>query len=225
MTVEELLGFVKDPDFIKKVGVAPLPIRIGLIVIIVVVILAGGFYYAIQPVRERITKLEKQETELKQSFDQQQRKASNLEAYQEQLEEMKRSFGAMLRQLPNKTEVESLLVDLSQASAANNLKVDYFKPTGEVAREFYAEYPITLRVFGRYHELAKFVSDVAALPRIVTLHDIIIKPTSKDANTGDLTMEMTAKTYHYLEDTPTESPAAAPTPTPNKAKGKGAKKS
>ena len=202
MTVEELLGFVKDPDFIKKVGVAPLPIRIGMIVIIVAVILAGGYFQAIKPVRVRIAQLEKKEVELKQSFDQQQRKASNLEAYQEQLEEMKRSFGAMLRQLPNKTEVESLLVDLSQASAANNLKVDYFKPTGEVAREFYAEYPITLRVFGRYTELAKFVSDVAALPRIVTLHDIVIKPVKKDENTGDLTMEMTAKTYHYLEDTP-----------------------
>jgi type IV pilus assembly protein PilO len=207
MTVEELLGVVKDPDFIKKIGVAPLPIRIGAVVIIVVVILAGGFYYAIQPVREKIAKLEKEEMELKQSFDQQQRKASNLEAYQEQLEEMKRSFGAMLRQLPNKTEVESLLVDLSQASAANNLKVDYFKPTGEIAREFYAEYPITLRVFGRYQELAKFVSDVAALPRIVTLHDIVIKPVKKEENTGDLIMEMTAKTYHYLEDTPQDKPS------------------
>jgi type IV pilus assembly protein PilO len=100
--------------------------------------------------------------------------------------------------------VESLLVDLSQASAANNLKVDFFKPTGQVAKEFYAEYPITLRVFGRYHELAKFVSDVAALPRIVTLHNISIKPTKadpkSDSGTGELTMEMTAKTYHYLED-------------------------
>jgi type IV pilus assembly protein PilO len=225
MTLDELQSIVKDPDFIKKIGVAPLPIRIGAIAIIVTVILVGGYFYAIKPVREEIAKLEKKEAELKQSFDQQQRKASNLEAYQEQLEEMKRSFGAMLRQLPNKTEVESLLVDLSQASAANNLKVDYFKPTGEVAKEFYAEYPITLRVFGRYHELAKFVSDVAALPRIVTLHDIVIKPTTKDSNSGDLTMEMTAKTYHYLEDTPTESPAPAPeSKSKTKGKGKGAKK-
>lgn len=206
MTLDELQGFIKDPDFLKKIGVAPLPIRIGAVVLIVVVILTGGYFQAIKPVRERIAALEKEEATLKDSFDQQQRKASNLEAYQEQLEEMKRSFGAMLRQLPNKTEVESLLVDLSQASAANNLKVDYFKPTGEVAREFYAEYPITLRVFGRYHELAKFVSDVAALPRIVTLHDIVIKPVGQE-NSGDLTMEMTAKTYHYLEDTPQDNPS------------------
>jgi type IV pilus assembly protein PilO len=204
MTLDEIQGFLKDPDSIKKIGVAPLPIRIGAVVIVVAAILAGGYFQVIKPVRENIAKLQKQELELKQTFDQQQRKASNLEAYQEQLEEMKRSFGAMLRQLPNKTEVESLLVDLSQASAANNLKVDFFKPTGQVAKEFYAEYPITLRVFGRYHELAKFVSDVAALPRIVTLHNISIKPTKadpkSDSGTGELTMEMTAKTYHYLED-------------------------
>ncbi|HEX5055383.1 MAG TPA: type 4a pilus biogenesis protein PilO [Gammaproteobacteria bacterium] len=202
MTLDELQSFLKDPDSIKKIGVAPLPIRIGAVVIIVALILVGGYFKIIKPVRENIAKLQQKEEELKKDFDQQQRKASNLEAYQEQLEEMKRSFGAMLRQLPNKTEVESLLVDLSQASAANNLKVDYFKPTGEVAKEFYAEYPITLRVFGHYHELAKFVSDVAALPRIVTLHDIEIKPVKADSNTGDLTMEMTAKTYHYLEDNP-----------------------
>lgn len=202
MTLDEVQSFLKDPDSLKKIGVAPLPIRIGAVVIIVALILVGGYFKVIKPVRERIALLQQEEIKLKEDFDKQQRKASNLEAYQEQLEEMKRSFGAMLRQLPNKTEVESLLVDLSQASAANNLKVDFFKPTGEVAKEFYAEYPITLRVFGRYHELAKFVSDVAALPRIVTLHDISIKPTKADAGTGELTMEMTAKTYHYLEDNP-----------------------
>jgi type IV pilus assembly protein PilO len=206
MTLDELQSFLKDPESYKKIGVAPLPIRIGAIVIIVIATLVGGYFQFVKPVRENIAKLQKTEVELRQDFDIQQRKASNLEAYQEQLEEMKRSFGAMLRQLPNKTEVESLLVDLSQASAANNLKVDFFKPTGEVAKEFYAEYPITLRVFGRYHELAKFVSDVAALPRIVTLHDIIIKPTGKkeDEGSGELTMELTAKTYHYLEDSPAE---------------------
>lgn len=203
MTLDELQGFLKDPDSLKKIGVAPLPIRIGAVVLIVALIIIGGYSKVIKPVRESIATLQLQEVQLKEDFDKQQRKASNLEAYQEQLEEMKRSFGAMLRQLPNKTEVESLLVDLSQASAANNLKVDYFKPTGEVAKEFYAEYPITLRVFGNYHELAKFVSDVAALPRIVTLHDISIKPAKSDSDTGELTMEMTAKTYHYLEDNPT----------------------
>lgn len=203
MTLDELNSFLKDPESFKKIGIAPLPIRVGALVILSVAILALGYWQFITPKLKEIEKLKKTEAELRQTFDTQQRKAANLSAYQEQLEEMKRSFGAMLRQLPNKTEVESLLVDLSQTSAANSLKVDFFKPTGQVTKEFYAEYPIALRVFGAYHELAKFVSDVAALPRIVTLHDISIKPVDPKAP-KDLSMEMTAKTYHYLsdEDTP-----------------------
>jgi type IV pilus assembly protein PilO len=205
MTLTELQNFLKDPESIKRIGIAPLPIRIGAIILLVVIILGGGYWKAVKPVFAEIDQLEKKEIDLQEVFDQKQRKAANLSAYKEQLEEMKRSFGAMLRQLPNKTEVESLLVDISQAAAANSLKVDFFKPSAEIPKEFYAEYPISLRVFGRYHELAKFVSDVAALPRIVTLHDISIKPSkSKDkapaAGSAELIMEMTAKTYRYLED-------------------------
>jgi type IV pilus assembly protein PilO len=197
--LDEVRGFLNDPESIKKIGAAPLPIRIGALIFLAAAILAVGYLRIIKPQLEEIASLEQKEVELKQTFDKQQRKAANLEAYQEQLAEMKRSFGAMLRQLPNKTEVESLLVDLSQTSAANGLKVDFFKPTGAVTKEFYAEYPISLRVVGTYHELGKFVSDVAALPRIVTLHNISIKPAGKDAP-GELVMEMTAKTYHYLSE-------------------------
>ncbi len=199
MTLEELQNFLSDPDSIKKIGIAPLPIRIGAIVLIIVIILAIGWWQIISPQLTEIDRLEGEEKALRDDFDRQQRKAANLEAYQEQLDEMKRSFGAMLRQLPDKTEVESLLVDLSQTSAANSLKVDYFKPGSEIAKEFYAEYPIKLRVFGKYHELAKFVSDVAALPRIVTLHDISMKPVDPDA-TIELIMEMTARTYRYIDE-------------------------
>jgi type IV pilus assembly protein PilO len=200
MDMQELLGTLQDPDLLKKIGIAPLPIRIGALILIVAIILALGWWKVVNPAREEIAALEVQEQELKQTFERQSRKAANLAAYQEQLDEMKRSFGAMLRQLPNKTEVESLLVDLSQTSAANSLKVEFFKPKGEIAKEFYAEYPIDLRVYGKYHELAKFVSDVAALPRIVTLENISIKP--RDEKIGsELVMEMVAKTYRYLDDT------------------------
>ncbi|MBN1378126.1 MAG: type 4a pilus biogenesis protein PilO [Gammaproteobacteria bacterium] len=216
MNAQELLNFIQDPDSIKKIGIAPLPIRAGALVLIIAIILALGWWKVISPAREEITKLETKELELKQTFERQSRKAANLAAYQEQLDEMKRSFGAMLRQLPNKTEVESLLVDLSQTSAANSLKVEFFKPQGEVAKEFYAEYPIDLRVYGKYHELAKFVSDVAALPRIVTLGNISIKPRDKSTE-GDLVMEMVAKTYRYLDDSDevgsTASPAQNTKPT------------
>lgn len=199
MNTEELVKFLQDPDALKKMGIAPLPIRIGALVIIVVAILFIGNWKVISPAQDQIARLELEEQGLKDKFEVQSRKAANLQAYREQLDEMKRSFGAMLRQLPDTTEVESLLVDLSQTSAANSLKVDFFKPTGEIAKEFYSEYPIEMRVFGQYHELAKFVSDVAALPRIVTLHDISIKPSSKE-DSDELTMEMIAKTYRYLDD-------------------------
>ncbi len=193
------LNFLQDPDALKKIGIAPLPVRIAVLVIIVVAILALGYYKVINPARTEIAELEYKERELKQLFNVQSRKAANLPAYREQLDEMKRSFGAMLRQLPDKTEIESLLVDVSQTSTANNLKVELFKPKGVVAKDFYAEYPIDMRVYGKYHELAKFVSDVAALPRIVTLWDISIKPRGDAAN-PDLSMQMVAKTYHYLDD-------------------------
>ena len=199
MDTQVLLNFLQDPEALKKIGVAPLPIRVGALVLIVVIILAIGWYQVVNPARVKIAGLETKELELKQIFDNQSKKAANLAAYQEQLDEMKRSFGAMLRQLPNKTEVESLIVDLSQTSAANSLKVEFFKPKGEIAKEFYAEYPIDLRVYGKYHELGKFISDVAALPRIVTLGNISIKP-RKDEPGSELVMEMIAKTYRYLDD-------------------------
>jgi type IV pilus assembly protein PilO len=105
----------------------------------------------------------------------------------------------MLRQLPGKTEVPSLLVDISQTGLAAGLEEELFRPQGELVREFYAELPITIRLSGTYHELARFVSDVAALPRIVTIHDVSLKK-QKDGAGGDLVMDLTAKTYRYLEE-------------------------
>jgi type IV pilus assembly protein PilO len=200
MDAQEILGYIQDTESIKKIGIAPLPIRIGALVLIITLILALGWWKVVNPAREEIAQLELKEQDLRKTFETQSRKAANLAAYQEQLDEMKRSFGAMLRQLPDKTEVESLLVDLSQTSTANSLKVEFFKPKGEIAKEFYAEYPIDLRVYGKYHELAKFVSDIAALPRIVTLGNISIKPRDSKSGAAELVMEMVAKTYRYLDD-------------------------
>ncbi|MGB5540026.1 MAG: type 4a pilus biogenesis protein PilO, partial [Gammaproteobacteria bacterium] len=120
------------------------------------------------------------------------------EAYEKQLEEMRESFGAMLRQLPNETEVADLLVDVSQTGLASGLEFELFQPGGENPREFYAEMPINIRVIGNYHEFGDFVSGVAALPRIVTLHNIRIGRVSATSTT--LAMDLTAKTYRYLED-------------------------
>lgn len=140
---------------------------------------------------------EKKEQDLKLVFEKKAKQAVNLEAYEKQLEEMRESFGAMLRQLPNETEVADLLVDVSQTGLASGLEFELFQPQAENPREFYAELPINIRVVGDYHEFGEFVSGVAALPRIVTLHNIRI--TRADLTSSTLAMDLTAKTYRYLE--------------------------
>ena len=149
---------------------------------------------------------EAEQQSLWSTFDQKQRKAANLEAYRQQLAEIERTFGAMLRQLPGKTEVPSLLVDISQTGLAAGLQEKLFQPGQESRQDFYAELPIKIRLTGSYHEFGEFVSGVAALPRIVTLHDIQISQNKGRggrgtvAPTDDLVLDLTAKTYRYLEE-------------------------
>ncbi len=199
--IGELIGKINDLDIndIKKIGIAPMPIKITAIVLVCILVLGLGLWFDTKPQLETLENAERKEAELKSAFDKKQSKAANLEAYKQQLDEMKRSFGALLRQLPNKTEIETLLTDVSQTGIASGLEIDYFKPEGLSPKEFYAEYPIKLKVSGRYHEFAKFVSGVAALPRIVTLQDISIKH-EKDKGVR-LEMELTAVTYQYLDET------------------------
>jgi len=175
----------------------PLPARIAVIAMVFVGVLGLGYWLDIKDQRISLEKAESKETELRQTFETKAKKATNLAAYEQQLDEMKASFGAMLRQLPNKTEVAELLVDISQTGLASGLEFELFKPQGEVPREFYAELPISIRVKGDYHEFGSFISGVAALPRIVTVHDIQMAPS---ADGGRLTMEMLAKTYRYIDE-------------------------
>jgi type IV pilus assembly protein PilO len=186
----------------RDVGRWPMPFRLGLIAIIFVVVALGVSYQFVwQSKRPELLRVQEEEQQLRTTFEQKQKKAANLEAYKEQLREMERSFGAMLRQLPGKTEVPSLLVDISQTGLAAGLEEKLFQPAAEVRREFYAELPIKIRLTGSYHELGAFVSGIAALPRIVTLHNIEIKPIGKEnAGLDDLQLDVTAKTYRYLED-------------------------
>jgi len=175
----------------------PLPARIAVIAMVFAGVLGLGYWLDIKDQRISLEKAENKESELRQTFETKAKKAANLAAYEQQLEEMKASFGAMLRQLPNKTEVAELLVDISQTGLASGLEFELFKPQGEIPKEFYAELPISIRVKGDYHEFGNFVSGVAALPRIVTVHDIEMAP-GKDS--GELTMEMLAKTYRYIDE-------------------------
>lgn len=185
----------------------PWPVK-GVLVLILCIGLGVGWYYMdAEELLLQLERVEKKELELKQTFETKQGKAVNLEKYKQQLAEMRESFGSMLRQLPNKTEVADLLVDVSQTGLAAGLEFELFKPTGEVPREFYAELPIQLRVYGGYHEFGEFISGLAALPRIVTIHDVLITPLNKgkgkkgkDEGAGDLLMQATAKTYRYLDE-------------------------
>ncbi|MGW8310271.1 MAG: type 4a pilus biogenesis protein PilO [Thiogranum sp.] len=174
----------------------PQPARVFIVALVFVAVLGLGYWLDIKDQRATLQKAEAQEMELRQTFEVKVRKAANLTAYEQQLVEMKESFGAMLRQLPNKTEVAELLVDISQTGLAAGLEFELFKPQSEVPKEFYAELPISIRVKGSYHEFGNFISGVAALPRIVTVHDINIAP-QKD---GELSMDILAKTYRYLDE-------------------------
>lgn len=150
-------------------------------------------------VRPELLQKESQEQSLRTEFQQKHARAVNLAAYKQQLKDLQRSFGALLRQLPGKTEVPNLLVDISQTALAAGLQQKLFQPQSEQAKDFYAELPIKMVLTGSYHQFGEFVSGIAALPRIVTLHDIQIASDSKAGGYDDLTLTLTAKTYRYLD--------------------------
>jgi type IV pilus assembly protein PilO len=187
----------------RDVGRWPLAVR-AFFVMLTFVVCAGFCWYMFVWDNDRpiLQKAEADELDLRNQFANKQQRAANLDAYKAQLGEMERSFGAMLRQLPGKTEVPNLLVDISQTGLAAGLQEKLFQPATEQSKGFYAELPIKIRLVGSYHEFGTFVSGIAALPRIVTLHDIVITPAG-DAKSGgydNLTMDVTAKTYRYIED-------------------------
>ena len=196
--IEELRSLdTNDP------GRWPFLIRaISVVLVFVAVSALGVYYFVVQAEMPILERAELEEQELRATFEERQTKAANFDAYRAQLAEIERSFGAMLRQLPGRTEVPNLLVDISQTGLGAGLEEQLFQPMGEVRREFYAELPIRIRLSGSYHELGNFVSGIAALPRIVTLHDIGIRPVGPDTF-DELVLDVTAKTYRYLDEEPT----------------------
>ena len=158
-----------------------------------------GYVWVWQTKSPELQAAQNQEQSLRTEFHNKHAKAVNLDVYKQQLKDIERSFGALLRQLPGKTEVPNLLVDISQTGLAAGLQEQLFQPAPEVKKDFYAELPIKIRLSGGYHQLAQFVSGIAALPRIVTLGNIEIKPVSKDSY-EQLVLDLTAKTYRYLDE-------------------------
>jgi type IV pilus assembly protein PilO len=204
MTLDDL----KNID-LNNIAGWPMPVKIGGIALICVALLFLGYWFLIA---DEITQYEQEqakEATLKDQYLNKKSMAINLPAYKQQMDEMHQAFGTLLRQLPNKTEVPNLLVDITQAGVGRGLSFVLFKPEKEKPQEFYAELPINIKVTGGFHEMGQFVSDLAALPRIVTVGGIDI---SADAKTGTLTMAAIARTFRYLE--PEEIEALKPKPQP-----------
>ncbi|GAB0147838.1 MULTISPECIES: type 4a pilus biogenesis protein PilO [Marichromatium] len=190
---------------LSTIGDWPLPAKAAVIAVGCLLLGVAAYHFDIKNQLMLLETAERQEQQLRADFEKKQRKAANLAGYRQQLAEMEESFGAMLRQLPNKTEVASLLIDVSQTGLANGLEFERFEPEGENQRDFYAELPIRIRVNGSYHEFGRFISGLAALPRIVTIHDIEIEqPGGRDRDVAEagrkLSLDATVKTYRYLDE-------------------------
>lgn len=186
---------------LSNVGDWPLAIKLIIVLLLCGLVAAGGYFGLITDQEDQLARVQREEQDLRQEFENKQDRAANLENYKKQLALMEESFGAMRRQLPDSTEVPDLLVDVSQTGLAAGLEFELFQPQAEVPKEFYAELPIKLRVKGDYHEFGEFVSGLAALPRIVTIHNVAIKPVGRTADgDAELVMEATAKTYRYLDE-------------------------
>jgi len=185
---------------INDVGRWPLGFRAALIVLVFSVVTGLGIYWTIvKDKAPQLSRAQEDEQTLRVTFENKQRKAANYDAYKRQLSQIEQSFGTMLRQLPGKTEIPSLIVDISQTGLAAGLQEKLFVPQAEIPRDFYAEKPIKIRLTGGYHEIGYFVSGIAALPRIVTLHNITITPETA-GEFDNLSMEVTAQTYRYLDE-------------------------
>jgi len=196
MNLSDLNDLNLDPN---NIGSWPLAARGGVILLLSIALLFAGYYLDTSDQILELDTARAKEKSLKQEFEKKQAKAASLDAYRAQMIEMQRSFGALLQQLPGKTEVADLLVDISRVGIVSGLEFELFKPEAEIPKEFYAELPIRIRVKGNYHQFGNFASGTAALPRIVTLHDLSISSKGKKNGDGRMIMEATAKTYRYLE--------------------------
>jgi len=196
-TMRSLREFdINDLDF-DNVGAWPAAIKWFIYLAVVVGVLVGGYYYHIEELQQNLAKVQAEEVALKKDFEKKAFQAANLDAYRRQMVEMEESFGALVSQLPSDTEVPGLLEDITNKGLLNGLEIATIDLQPEQAKEFYVELPIAIQASGSYHDLGAFISGMAGLPRIVTLHDFNISAPSGNANR--LSMSITAKTYRYKD--------------------------
>lgn len=205
-------------DF-NNTGSLPLPVKSVLLAVAFILIVAAGYWFLWKPAFEELDQAKAKETELRQVFLDKKRQAVNLDAYKQQMVEIEKTFGALLRQLPDKSQMDGLLTDINQAGLERGLEFELFKPGQESQADFYAEMPISIKVIGSYHNLGLFASDVSRLSRIVTLNNLNITSGGKDVKDNLLAMEAVAKTYRYLDSNEVASKQAA-----EKAKNRGRKR-
>jgi type IV pilus assembly protein PilO len=202
MAFEDTLRSLREFDIgeldFDNVGSWPLAIKIFIWVALIIAVLVGGYYYHIEDLQKKLADAEAKEVTLKKDFEKKAFQAANLEAYRQQMAEMEESFGALVSQLPSDTEVPGLLEDITNKGLLNGLAIDAIVLQKEKAQEFYVELPISISAKGSYHDLGAFISGMAGLPRIVTLHDFQIKA-EKD-NPNSLDMKIIAKTYRYKDE-------------------------
>ena len=201
-----MINQLRDLDF-RDIGSAPASVRYVILSFLLVIIIAIGYYLLIKTKIEQLEIVQNSEIGLRNEFEDKQEKSANLEAYEVQLAEMQELLKTMFRQLPSKTEMDKLLVDVSQTALAAGIDVQLFQPGAETYHDFYAERPISVRMLGDYHQFGEFVSGVASLPRVVilTMHDISLRrANSRDLRGGEgqgrLFLEGTVKTYRYIDE-------------------------
>lgn len=199
-----MINELRDLDF-RDIGSAPTSVRYIILSFLLLIIVAVGYFLLIKAKNEQLEIVQKKEVALRVEFENKQEKAANLEAYEVQLAEMQELLETMFRQLPNKTEMDKLLVDVSQTALGAGIDVQLFQPNAETHHDFYAERPISVRMLGDYHQFGEFVSGVASLPRVVilTMHDISLRRANdRDISGGDgrLILEGTVKTYRYIDE-------------------------
>ncbi len=201
MALEDTLRSLREFDVndinLDNIGTLPVPIKVILALLLFGLVLTGGYYYHIKNLQEQLAKVQGQEATLKQEFEKKAFQVANLDAYRRQMVEMEESFGALISQLPSDTEVPGLLEDITNKGLLNGLEIASIDLRPEVSREFYVELPISIVASGSYHDLGAFISGMAGLPRIVTLHDFVIRAGAD--NNAPLNMNITAKTYRYKD--------------------------
>ena len=195
-------------DF-KNAGSLPIPVKLVLLGILAIILIGLGYWFLWSPGIDELDQAKAKEQELRQTFLSKKAQAIKVDAYKQQMIDIEKTFGALLKQLPDKSQMDGLLTDINQAGLGRGLEFDLFKPGQETVADFYAEMPIQIKIKGNYHDVGAFATDISKLSRIVTLNDLNILPLNKDVKDSVLTMEATAKTYRYLDSSEIAAKKAA----------------